>query len=110
MWTMIFGDPETPSPCHQPVGGGVGIIADNGFCICGGNSSQLHKAKATAVKNVKRTNQLNFMGRRYNARWPSRFNLNDWATLSVCSHGPVGRPAEEFWNTTVTGHRHVATG
>jgi hypothetical protein len=53
---MIRGEPEAPSSFHQPEGAGC--------CTPGGNSAQLLKKIATAVRGRSLTSWIDFIKRR----------------------------------------------
>src|SRR5205823_6773395 len=60
---MIRGESEPPSSFHQPEGIGVGKAPATGCCTPGGNSPQLLKKIAIAVRGRSLTSWIDFMKR-----------------------------------------------
>src|SRR5205814_8800780 len=58
---MIRGESEPPSSFHQPEGIGVGKAPATGCCTPGGNSPQLLKKIAIAVRATSLTAWIDFM-------------------------------------------------
>src|SRR5437868_15405896 len=95
---MIRGESEPPSSFHQPEGIGVGKAPATGCCTPGGNSPQLLKKIAIAVRGRSLTSWIDFMRRgKYAASVTFEFSLMAQNYGDFCDSpldfGPICEPS-----------------